>query len=218
MSTSALSRLSGIRAKIERAKCHVRDLESRILAFRETDPYALFGDDDPKTGERVLRVRVRSQPPNDFALIAGEAVYQLRSSLDHLAWQLVEANGNAAGKWTYFPICETAAKYKAASPGQVKGMSPAAISMIDAIQPYQGGCGELWKLHALSNYDKHRLLLVIAFGFGNLWYALPLPNQRLRQMVTFGLTLTIVDPSCAAPYPPPLSPNSRFFRTAQRRA
>ena len=202
MSTTA-DRLSSVRAKIERAKHHVRDLESRILAFRATDPYALFCDDDPKTGDRVLRVHVRSQPPDDLALIAGEIIYQLRSSLDHLAWQLVEANGGVPGQGTYFPIAETAAKYIAKAPGQVQGMSAAAISMIDAIQPYMGGCNDLWRLHALSNYDKHRLLLVIAFGFGNLWYGRTLPSQGVRQMATFRLTLTVVDP--AAPPPPSLS-------------
>lgn len=208
MATPVPDRLSGVQAKIERAKHHVRDLESRILAFRATDPYALFCDDDPKTGDRVLRVRIRSQPPDDLALIAGEIVYQLRSSLDHLAWQLVEANGSVPGQSTYFPIGQTAAKYIAKAPGQVQGMSAAAIGMIDALQPYQGGCDDLWKLHALSNYDKHRLLLVLAFGFRHVWYARSLGSGPPKQMVAYSVVIRTVDPSVAPP--PTAAPVARF--------
>jgi hypothetical protein len=121
MSPAIPARLAGIRLKIERAKEHIRDLENRLLAFRKTDPYGLRSENDPQTGDRSYRVQVRSQIPKDFPLIVGEALYQLRSSLDHLAWQLVEANGQTPGKWTYFPICETAAKYKTESPGKVQG-------------------------------------------------------------------------------------------------
>jgi hypothetical protein len=157
-----VGRLVGVRAKIERAKHHVRDFENRVQTFRDADPYRLVIENDAKAGQRIYKVHVHSQPPASLPLIAGEAICQLRSSLDHLAWQLVEANGVTPGNGTYFPISETAAKYKKVSPGKVKGMSAGAISLIDAIKPYQGGCDELWKLHALNNIDKHRLLLVVA--------------------------------------------------------
>jgi hypothetical protein len=169
--STTTDRLLGIRAKIERAKHHVRDLESRILAFRETDPYRLLCEKDSQTGERIFRVQVRHPLPQDIALIVGEAAYQLRSSLDHLAWQLVEANGQASGDWTYFPISESLAKHEAGSPRKVQGMSAAAISLIDAAKPYKGGNNGLWKLHQLNNFDKHRLLPVVAFAVKNLGFS-----------------------------------------------
>jgi hypothetical protein len=79
---------------------------------------------------------------------------------------LVLANKGVPGKWTYFPISETATKYKTESPGKVQGMSPGAVSIINTLQPYQRGNDSYWKLHHLNNIDKHSLLLVAAFGSG----------------------------------------------------
>jgi hypothetical protein len=158
------ARLLGIQAKIERAKHHVHDLECRIKAFRETDPYRITCETDAQSGHRVFRVHIRSQLPADIPLIAGEAIHQLRSSLDHLAWQLVEANGEVPTKRTYFPICQTAAIYKAKFQGMVKGISPAAISILDSLQPYRGRYDGLGKLHELNIVDKHCLLLVVGYG------------------------------------------------------
>ena len=43
-------------------------------------------------------------PPVDWSIRVGEFAYNLRSSLDHLVWQLVESNGATPGTWTYFPV------------------------------------------------------------------------------------------------------------------
>src|SRR6266700_3295672 len=96
----------GVRAKIERAKHHIGDLEERVRVFLESKPYSVAHDKNSETCERVCRVQIRAQPPLILPLIVGEVLHQLRGSLDHLAWQLVEANGEKPGKWTYFPICE----------------------------------------------------------------------------------------------------------------
>src|SRR5262245_16114607 len=118
-------KLSGVRAKIERANQHIGDLEARICAFRGENPYRVVPEADPNSGHRQYIVRVHSTPPLALGLVAGEAVHQLRSSLDHLAWQLVEANGGVPGKNTYFPILKdapTTDKAKQRFADKVKGM------------------------------------------------------------------------------------------------
>ncbi len=172
---SAAERLVGVRAKIERAKQHVSDLEGRIGTFRETNPYRLVTEVDSQTRHTSYKVRVHSAPPIELGLVAGEAVHQLRSSLDHLAWQLVEANGHLAGSGTYFPICQTAptsAQDKKSFERKVKGMSASVIGLIETLQPYQAGDTNLWTLHKLDNFDKHCLLLMAACdveGAGIQW-------------------------------------------------
>jgi hypothetical protein len=37
-------------------------------------------------------------------VILGEIIHDLRSSLDHVVWQLVIANGSLPGYWNQFPI------------------------------------------------------------------------------------------------------------------
>jgi hypothetical protein len=188
-------RLAGVRAKIERANEHISDLESRFGAFRDTEPYRLRTKKDANTGEIIYYVEIRSDIPEQFSVIAGESLSQLRSSLDHLTWQLIEANGNVPRR-PYFPICETAAKYEANSRAMVEGVSAEVIGLMDAIQPYQGGyAGDFWKLHELNNVDKHRRLLVPIYGQKSYNVVFP-PNFPFRRSPG---QITVFGPASASP-------------------
>ena len=156
-------RLMGVMAKIERARQHIRDFEARRELFIQSRPYDVVRD-DPQAGVYGFVLRFRCKPPRDMPLTIGDAVHNLRSALDHLAWQLVEANGQTPSKDTAFPIFETADKYKKHSASRVEGMSTGAISLINAIQPYQGGNDDLWELHRLDILDKHRLQYVVEYS------------------------------------------------------
>lgn len=50
----------------------------------------------------VLRVPVR-EFPSWASIVSGDYVHNLRSALDHLAWQLVKVSGAKPGSWTSFP-------------------------------------------------------------------------------------------------------------------
>src|SRR4051794_37203940 len=88
-----MSQLARVKLKVERAKEHIRNLESAVQAFRDTDPYGFRIEDDLQTGDKIYRIEIRRQTPDAFSLIVGDAVHNLRSALDHLARQLVIANG-----------------------------------------------------------------------------------------------------------------------------
>jgi len=154
-----VSRIQLIQAKLERAEKHIRDFNAEIRAFFDSGPYEVLRRDDLATRERIYYVgSVRDVPPEAVA-IAGDAIHNLRSTLDHLALQLVLAAGGTPNTATCFPICKDATKYKAESPRKVKGMGQAAIDAIDAIKPYRGGNFTLWRLHELDRIDKHRVLV-----------------------------------------------------------
>ncbi len=166
MSTSSSSRLVGIRAKIERAKQHINELGSHALAFSKGNANSLVPEDDPQTGEKLYRIQFRTPLPAVVPLVIGDVTHNLRSTLDHLAWQLVEANGGTPGPKTGYPLSTTAAAYNKAvtEKGVVDGASPAVLPLIEATQPYQGGYDGLGALRELNNFDKHRLLIVAAVG------------------------------------------------------
>jgi len=126
-------------AKIERSKQHTRDFEIALKAFRDTNPYGFRIDDDLQTGDKIHRIAIRSQTPDSLSLIVGDAVHNLRSALDHLVWQLVEANGQKPTDRTMFPISKDAATYKTAKIRKIQGISAAAENLIDTIKPYNGG-------------------------------------------------------------------------------
>jgi hypothetical protein len=99
----------------------------------------------------------------------GDVVHNLRSSLDHLAWQLVEAGGGTPGRQTYFPITESVKKYKAAiKSGAIEGMSAGARKLVEASQRYATNDDTLWNIHELDRIDKHRLLIPVATSL-NQW-------------------------------------------------
>jgi hypothetical protein len=164
MSASASDRLVGIWAKIERAKHHVRQLEQALKAFRDTKPYCLTCNQTANSAEYSFRIRIVAPIPIDFALIVGEVFNHLRSALDHLAWQLIEVTGSKPSDHLYFPICKGRPEYEARLQGEIKGIGPDAVDVLNAIKPYKGGNDALWILHKLNNIDKHQVLLVLAYG------------------------------------------------------
>jgi hypothetical protein len=112
-------------------------------------------ESDPGTGDVVFKLGKCSPIPEDFPLIIGDVLQNLRTALDHLVWQLILSNGGTRIVASAFPISKNIGQHKADSPGKTKGMAPEAIQMIDALKPYGGGNEDLFGLHLLNNADKH---------------------------------------------------------------
>ena len=161
-------RISLIREKIDRAKRHIRDLELARERFFGEEPARFATKFDSQTGYELFYITHLRTPHAEFGLIAGDVIHNIRSALDHLAWQLVLGNGAIPGKQTAFPIYDDATKYKSSRKGRVKGMAQSAIDAIDAAQPYKGGNDALWVLHRLDIADKHHALLTTITSLVNV--------------------------------------------------
>jgi hypothetical protein len=97
-------------------------------------------------------------------LIAGDAIQNLMSTLDHLAYQIVcsdTADNPPKPDRIYFPISDDAAKYERIKRGKIEGARQETFDAIDTLKPYKGGNDLLWSLHKLNNIEKHRLLLTV---------------------------------------------------------
>lgn len=160
--------LDGPTLKVERAKEHIRNLESAIDRFLQSNPYEVICYQEPETNDRVFRVRILAQPPLRLSGIIGDIIQNLRSSLDYLAWQLVLANGGRPNERTGFPISKSANEFEAKGRGKIKGASEEAVCLIEALKPYAGGNDVLWRLHQLSIVDKHRLLVPVGTAHRNI--------------------------------------------------
>lgn len=160
---TADERISLIRVKIDRARKHICDLELEIQAFLNSNPYVVGTKTDQRLKALVYYLVGITDTPPIIAAITGDALFNLRAALDHLAYHLAVVNGASDEilKTTYFPIYDDAAKYNAGKAGRVRGMSPAARNAIDAVKPYRGGNDVLWRLHRLNIIDKHRILLTV---------------------------------------------------------
>ncbi|MGP8092087.1 MAG: hypothetical protein ACLP72_02070 [Candidatus Sulfotelmatobacter sp.] len=152
-----------IRWKLERADKHIQELTAALLNFKKGEPYKLATKEDPQTRCLVYYITKADDIPVAVPLIAGDALQNIRTSLDHLAWQLVPVYERSPH--TAFPIFDDAPKYQAGKTQRIKGMPKAAVDAIDATKPYKGGDDRLWRLHRLNNIDKHRLLITIGAAF-----------------------------------------------------
>lgn len=159
--------LTGVRAKIERANEHLTALASELERGLGSE-YGIFAEQDPNVPDQVhFRVRVPPDLMIRYGLIVGDVVHNLRSALDHLAWQLVVVNGREPTRHTAFPICRSRAEYAKRSPLMLDGMHPIATTKIERLQPYNAeqagttvGNHALSVLKGLDNRDKHRVVQV----------------------------------------------------------
>ena len=167
---TADERLALVRVKIERAKQHIRELNAEVKSFFDTHPYVIGTKRNPQTRQLIYYVTSVRETPITLAAIAGDVLQNLRSALDHLAYQLVLVGTSGVGSAYHvsFPIADDAAKYKSESIRKVKGMRQDGIDAINAIKPYKGGNDTLWRLHKLNNIDKHRFLITVGSAFRSI--------------------------------------------------
>lgn len=158
-------RLSRIQIKVHRAREHGVQLMHEIKTFLDSDPYKIATKIDPDDQKVIYYLTSVHQTPPQLSAIVGDVIQNLRSALDHLAYQLVLAGGGTPSTQTYFPVCDSVNRYKSEKPNKLKGVHPDAVKAIDVIRPYKGGNDVIWQLHKLCNVDKHRLLITVGSAF-----------------------------------------------------
>jgi hypothetical protein len=164
----AYERMSGIREKIKRAEKHIDEFKVEVKRFLDHDPkpYALCVDVETEPSEPTVHVLKADPVPPGLLAIAGDAIHNLRSALDHLVFALASANNFPVGKMTEYPIFEgpiTTAKVEARFEEKVEGMRKEVIEALRRVHPYPGGNDTLWRLHSFDVIDKHKML-VAALG------------------------------------------------------
>lgn len=154
-----------VQQKAERAKEQLRDLGSEVQAFADSEPYEVVPERNTHSGQILYRLASIKPIPAKIAHLSGEVIHTLRSTLDHLAYQLLlAANPNASEKertGVYFPIYDPAKQTEAGVVRKIQPLGIHAIKAISAVKPYKGGNDLLWALHVLDNINKHRTLLTV---------------------------------------------------------
>ncbi|MCA1706525.1 MAG: hypothetical protein LC808_25970 [Actinobacteria bacterium] len=160
--------VSGAQLKLGRALEHLLSLDDAIAAYLGSDPVNIVREIDQRHPERVVfSMALKEEPPATLSAVIGDCVHNLRASLDHLAWQLVLANGGVpreGPRGTHFPIL-TKLRQDGTKPAVIVagGVSTKALTRIDAVQPFHRRDAEKHPLAILSrldNIDKHRSLLL----------------------------------------------------------
>jgi hypothetical protein len=94
------------RMKVRRAQGHIDDLKFAFDRFIETHPHTFVFDTDTETNTRSVEVRFGEAIPPEFSLILGDAIHNLRTSLDHAAWELIGIDSGTQDRFTPFRSVE----------------------------------------------------------------------------------------------------------------
>lgn len=171
------------RLKIERAESQARNLYDQATEFfftREEPSYRIEfeRDTDPRKWRAIFRLL--KKPPDDWPILLGEIVHNLRSALDHLVYEASALDEDGMPlKGTEYPIFMDEKLFRDRGLWRIRGLNDATRAFVVKYQPFAHSDPKvipyLWLLQQLSNTDKHRLLNIVAFphevaGF-RLFYA-----------------------------------------------
>ena len=211
-----MASLADPRMLMERAAEHLKEANTELRAFYDSDPAMVSTEVNDEVGWCVIRVAVRKPPPPRIGVIVGDAAYNMRAVLDHLAWQLALTEMSTPYPLTEFPIkCATTTKATADFTRMVQSLPADAVDIIRELQPYNRGEAEeehpLWLLDKLCNIAKHVTIPVhstflelkiprveglryIFLPGGGAWFAVPVAHKDLvdrmpkpRAGVSFGM-------------------------------
>jgi len=181
--------LASVHAKVDRAEFHLNEINAALKVVWGSKPEAdhIATKINPYWYEVGVTVPEVEPVRPTLPLMIGDCIHNLRSALDHLAWQL-SVNNNAplsAAEKTFFPICLTKSG-KAGFDKLVKTrimpfVSPAALAAIEESQPYAAYDipeeADIWVLHKLDIVDKHRLLLIAGQHCAVTEFTFTFPNH-----------------------------------------
>jgi hypothetical protein len=150
--------------KLGRGIEHLNTLRAEAEAFEDDEPY-FFDSEQETRAPNVVEHRCfaieRQAPPEHWPLLAGEAIQNFRSALEHVLYAIKPSNT------VQFPIFTDARHYREKGAWRLKGLPTAVRTHIERSQPYvvmpaSPADHPLAILSSLSNLDKHRELATLA--------------------------------------------------------
>ena len=160
--------LESVDAKLDRAHEHLDIINRDIESFIKGTRYKFVPKTNPQTNEAwlVWWMEEPLHPPMSISVEIGEFLYNLRSALDNLVCALVRRTKNTYGascSGNAFLIHTNCDNFDNEAPRALKGVPPAARTLIHGLQPYSRGAqtadiDPLNILNALRNRDTHRAL------------------------------------------------------------
>lgn len=152
--------------KLDRASHHLDNFEAKVREWRDRHTHRYDSHFDRESGKQLVHIRFPEAVPAEFRLIIGDCLHNLRSALDNLAYELaVRHHGSSPlpdpfDRRSEFPIFGDREWTVRELRNKIGCIHPRAQAIIKRLQPHNRGdkfaSDPLWKLHELSNIDKHR--------------------------------------------------------------
>lgn len=149
------------RAKIERAKRHLSELERAVWSYVDAAGPS-WVKEQSGTVIAYRLTRDAPEPPVELSVIVGDVLHNLRAALDQAASELVRLNGGDDAK-VHFPFCDTPDFLEEMIKNRNFHLAGAkAVEIVEDLEPYKGGNVLLRAIHDLNILDKHRAMLEVS--------------------------------------------------------
>ena len=149
-------RIKAAFAKYLWAQTHLRVLNEYLEAYHRSSPYYIEKIQEILCDD-VKFVLVR-EPPKEISFIIGDAINNLRTSLDYATCALVERDAPTARlEHVQFPFGKLGVPLTKQDRGCVNGISARGLAVIEQARTRHGA--DLTLLRCISNQDKHRLIV-----------------------------------------------------------
>jgi len=185
----ALDMFASAKQKIERANYHIADLERQFAIFVSEKPNRFSIKTDPTSGALSLAIRFTKELPRSFAPIISDAIHNLRTALDHAAWEVVGLDHGTQDRHLQFPTGDNRINFEATCNG-IKTPSQWVKDAFKATEAFIGGKGmDLYQLSQLDNSDKHVEITPVLRTTGHPAFHVVAPDGRVvRTMESNALT------------------------------
>lgn len=156
--------------KLARAAKAIKAIQEEVSSYMSGNPYEVIPQADGTSDVKTLQ-----QPDVSISVLVGEAIYHLRSAMDHLMFDVVEkyppvgVNRSSWEEKCEFPMWKDLPEGKSAplSKGDFKkwlrDIPDELFAFIEGLQPYYNRgyhVSLMGSIRNLSNIDKHRHLNV----------------------------------------------------------
>lgn len=162
------------RAKVDRAKELIEGLKSDAWEFDQLHKGAIVIEMNPQKTEYVFVLDSVYHVPRDWPITIGEVLFNLRSALDHVAYELAISHSGPrldpkVAQASEFPIFSNAADFRDRGRGKIRAIAPDRQALIERMQPLPGRTSRaartlvdeipehLRLLHDLARVERHRL-------------------------------------------------------------
>ncbi|HZL31417.1 MAG TPA: hypothetical protein VFC54_10210 [Pseudolabrys sp.] len=153
--------------RLARAKQHICRFEKRIQTFIKKKPYDRT-EDTQADGTTIHALKFTRDFPDSWTDAAVESLEALRSALDQTGYAAAVLGGTPEPKNAYFPMGDTIADLDSVTGGRCKDLPAEVRTLFRGFDAHEGGNYALWALNKLCNANKHRLLIPVGVGGGEM--------------------------------------------------
>ena len=174
--------------KQQRAKQHIDEAARLIQEYFSTEPIRLSTKISECGQRNIVYISEIAKCDPFVACVVGDALFNLRSSLDHMMMMIFLRNCNPQAlkiEKVYFPIKSGEVEFNkwCKKDDLAQQLPPAILDSLKTLKPYKGGSRSLSTLHELNNIDKHRNLVVSAINYKSMSMLSMLDKESLGNVV-----------------------------------